>query len=502
MSVTFVVGDGLYNSALAATGVPGAPTNLAAISGNGEIELSWTAPADTGTSAITDYTIMYREQSGGVNVAWTSYDDGTSNVTTATVKNLTNGKYYEFRVGTVNDQGRGPWATTSATPGIPGAPTNLTITTDNAQVVLTWTKPSNNGGSAISDYIIQYRQGTDEFVTFKDGKSAKETATVTGLIPGESYDFRVSARNQISEGPWSDVVPATLPKVVPYAPTNLTATSGNNFINLTWTPPSFDGGDDITYYMINLRSVSNGVGTGAWTGFPKPSLQTATSRDITSPFGTFYEFRVAAVNSIGVGQWSNTVISAAGLPSAPIHLQADASATEATLSWSAPTDSGTAISDYIIQYRKGAGVFTTFTDGVNPDTMVKITGLTASTSYEFRVATVNSAGQSPWSSIMSFQTLAPTVPGVPTHLNSIIGITSYQISWNAPTDDGGSKIIGYRLSFKNSDSSTWITHPDIQYATSVLFSGVFSSPFSIDYRVAAINSVGQSDWTDPITVSK
>lgn len=53
----------------------------------------------------------------------------------------------------VNDTG---WVGPSSSPTVPAAVTNLAGTAGNAQVPLTWTAPAD-GGSAITDYIVQYR---------------------------------------------------------------------------------------------------------------------------------------------------------------------------------------------------------------------------------------------------------------------------------------------------------------------------------------------------------
>ena len=78
---------------------------------------------------------------------------------------------------------------------VPAAPTALSATTSGNDVTLSWTAPTNNGGVAISDYIVEFRQGTGSWQTFSDGVSSTASATVTGLTGTNSYSFRVSAKN-------------------------------------------------------------------------------------------------------------------------------------------------------------------------------------------------------------------------------------------------------------------------------------------------------------------
>ena len=76
------------------TSAPGAPRNLTAVSGNGEVVLSWDAPRSDGGAAITDYE--YRINGEG---EWISI--GSTN-TTHTVSGLVNGRAYVFEVRAVN----------------------------------------------------------------------------------------------------------------------------------------------------------------------------------------------------------------------------------------------------------------------------------------------------------------------------------------------------------------------------------------------------------------
>ncbi|MEY3606324.1 MAG: hypothetical protein RL289_504, partial [Actinomycetota bacterium] len=97
-----------------------------------------------------------------------------------------------FNGTTYTDESR---VTYNVSATVPGAPTALSATTSGTSVTLSWTAPTNNGGVAISDYLVEYRQGTGAWQTFSDGTSSSASATVTGLTGTESYTFRVSARN-------------------------------------------------------------------------------------------------------------------------------------------------------------------------------------------------------------------------------------------------------------------------------------------------------------------
>ena len=91
---------------------PSVVRELKAASGNGQVRLSWKAPASTGGSAILRYERRHRL---GTSSSWSSWT-GSSTATSATVSSLTNGRAYRFEVRAVNAAGDGPSASVAGTP--------------------------------------------------------------------------------------------------------------------------------------------------------------------------------------------------------------------------------------------------------------------------------------------------------------------------------------------------------------------------------------------------
>ena len=88
--------------------IPGAPTELTAAPGDGQVELSWTAPANHGSSRITHYTVEYSTDSNFRVVAMIS---GTADAaTTLSIGGLTNGVECHFWVRAVNVVGPSDWS--------------------------------------------------------------------------------------------------------------------------------------------------------------------------------------------------------------------------------------------------------------------------------------------------------------------------------------------------------------------------------------------------------
>ena len=99
--------------------LPDKPTNLVATYGDGQVSLGWNKPLD-GWSTITDYIIQYSSNGGS---SWSTFNDGISTNTLATVTGLTNDTQYTFRVAAVSSNGTGLYSSI-----VQSTPQALTIT--------------------------------------------------------------------------------------------------------------------------------------------------------------------------------------------------------------------------------------------------------------------------------------------------------------------------------------------------------------------------------------
>lgn len=82
--------------------------------------------------------------------------------------------------------------------GIPFLAENLTI--DSCK--LNWFFPDNDGGSPISNYIIEKREAERKAWTSVSYSASRQNAIVRGLTLGKAYFFRVAAENAIGVGPF------------------------------------------------------------------------------------------------------------------------------------------------------------------------------------------------------------------------------------------------------------------------------------------------------------
>lgn len=92
----------------------------------------------------------------------------------------------------------------------PQEPVNLAVTVGDNSVSLSWSPPFSNGGSNITDYVLEYKLSSGGvWSIFADGVSTDTYGVVSGLSNDNAYDFRVSAVNTIGSGPSSAHISAT-----------------------------------------------------------------------------------------------------------------------------------------------------------------------------------------------------------------------------------------------------------------------------------------------------
>lgn len=162
-------------------------------------------------------------------------------------------------------------ATLSIADQAPDAPTAVTATVGNASATISWTAPADHG-SPISSYTIECQQDGGAWSTCASvtGVPPATTRSVTGLVNGSAYRFRVVATNFIGDSAPSDVAPATgSTAVVPTAPSTTTAaapSSAVRFQDLPVTATVTSGGSPVSGGTVTVSDGVTVLGTGALIG--------------------------------------------------------------------------------------------------------------------------------------------------------------------------------------------------------------------------------------------
>jgi hypothetical protein len=474
--------------------VPGAPLALTGVAGDRQVVLNWQPPA-TDSVGIIDYVVESSTDGGST---WTLYADGVSTTTTATVTGLTNGTTYRFRVSAVNATGVGvPAVSAPLTPSAPAAaPTGVVGVPGNAQVALSWTAPADTGGSPLADYLVQYRVNVagSSWITFADGTSTATATTVTGLVNGTAYVFRVAAVNVAAAGAFSVESAPVTPRTLPGVPTGLAGLPGDTAVTLNWSAPASDGGAAISDYVVEYRV---NVAGSLWTTFTDgvSAANSATVTGLTN--GTAYVFRVTAVNAVGAGPATaeSAPVTPLASASAPTGLAGTAGNQQVALTWGLPvTNGGSAITDYVVQFRVNTvgSSWTTFNDGTSVALAATVTGLTNGTAYVFRVAAVTGAGVGAYST-ESAPVTPFTAPTAPTDVTGVGGDRQVVLSWTAPASDGGLPIKDYVISYTSDGTNYTVFNDGVSAATTATVTGLTNGT-TYAFRVAAVNT---GDRTGP-----
>ena len=458
--------------------VPDAPTGLSATVSDRRVDLIWTAPASNGGQSITGYE--YEQAGSGT---WISTGGPA---TSTTVRNLTNGQPYRFRVRAVNRVGAG--AASAASPNVtpatePDAPTGLSATVSDQRVDLMWTAPASNGGAT----ILRYEYELDFSGTWISTGGPATSTTVRNLTNGQSYTFRVRAVNRVGAGAASGSQSATPTStlVAPDTPFGLSATPGNRQVRLSWVQPS--GGAALTHYEYE----QDGSGTWISTGGTAPSH---TVTGLTN--GQFYTFRVRAVNSAGASaaSGSRTATPTTTEPEAPESLSATPGDGQVTLRWRAPTnDGGEPITHYEYEL-DGSGTWISTGSTAPSHTVI---GLNNGQTYTFRVRAVSALGNG---AVVTLQaTPSPStggggdggtprtfVPGAVRNLTAAGGNGEAVLSWDAPSSDGGAEITDYEVRINR--SGPWISTGSTETTHTV--TGLDNGTTYV-FQVRAVNRIGK-----------
>jgi hypothetical protein len=190
---------------------PAAPARPSVAAGNASVSVSWSAPNDNG-SPIISYSVIATGGPGGPVILRT----GTP-ATTATVGSLTNGTSYTFTVSAENAVGLGPASPASSAViplTVPGAPTAVAAIAGDGSALVSWSPPTDAGGSPVTSYTLTARPLLGSAAPPPITVDASVTAiTVAGLTNGSGYTFTVTATNSSGKG-----LPSTPSNIVTPAP--------------------------------------------------------------------------------------------------------------------------------------------------------------------------------------------------------------------------------------------------------------------------------------------
>ena len=444
-SVTIKVSDGTDTDTVAVTitltdvneppSAPAAPTVAATSGSTTSLDVSWTAPANSGKPAIASYDLQYRAGSSG------SFTDGPQNVTgtSTAIASLNAGTSYQVQVRATNDEGDSGWSSSGS------GSTSATTPTNNAPIVENpipdQTAPV--GGAFNYNYNLPFN-------TFSDpdtGDTLSYAATkADGMDLPTWLTFFPNSRTFSGTPAASDVGVVSV---------KVTASDGKGgsvsdvfdiTVEVDTTPPTLTSAD----------VASNGTQITLVFSEPMQSVSAAPS-----------DFTVTA-DGIAV------TVSAVNASPNPVHND------RVFL----------AVSPVFI--RQGQDVVVTYIDPTTGDDTSAIQDAAGNDAATF------TTGMSGVAAVTNNSENAAVAPDTPTGLTATAsGTTTINLSWTAPVDNGGSVITGYKIEISTDSGATWTDQVANTASTTTTYehTGLAAST-TRHYRVSAINSIGTSTSSD------
>ena len=304
---------------------PPAPTVSGASSTS--LSVSWSAPANAGRPALTDYDVQYRAGTGGAFADWPHAGTATS----ATITGLSADTAYQVQVLARNAEGASAWSASGE--GRTDAEEVLTARFENVP-------PLHDGSSGFTLDLVFSEAVFDGSESFNKNQVIQDALRVTGgTVTGRRradpgvYDrwilrIKPSGRGDVTvrlpattggcdaagalctpDGrPLSSPASATVqgpPPAAPDAPSAPRLTAGETWLEASWTAPA-DNGAAVTDYDVEYRAAG-----GNWTDVSHAG--TATTKRIEGlATDTDHEVRVRASNAAGAGDWSPVASSRTG----------------------------------------------------------------------------------------------------------------------------------------------------------------------------------------------
>ena len=213
--------------------------------------------------------------------------------------------------------------TNAVTPaGVPTAPTDVSAEHGNGSATVSFTAADDNG-SPVTGYTVTTKPGGT--TTSCDASPCN----IDGLTNGTAYTFTVHATNDIGDGEESDPSQSVTPATVPDAPGALTATRGDEQIDLSFDAPAFDGGSAITGYEYSLD------GGESWNLLDTSGTDPVTATLLELSNGTEYSVLVRALNAEGHSDSVGSDATPARVPDAATGVTATRGNAQATVSFTA-----------------------------------------------------------------------------------------------------------------------------------------------------------------------
>ncbi|XP_030587841.1 titin-like [Archocentrus centrarchus] len=467
--------------------------------------VEWEPPIRDGGSPVTGYHIERKEKN---SILWSKLNKFVITDARFKTSGLEEGIEYEFRVCAENVAGLSPPSKISecyvardpCDP--PGKPEAVVITREN--VTLQWAKPKYDGGSSITGYVVEKKELPDgRWMKANFTNVIENQFTVTSLTGGQSYEFRVTAKN--GAGVWSppsesvtiiaqDVIEGPTASIDPRFKSTTVVQAGETFVieadyfgkplpEVTWLKEGREI-DKVTPRMEIKNTLTH---------------TTLTVRDCTRADGGHFLLNLSNIGGTTSLPVNVKVLDRPGPPDGQMKVKV-ISAEKCNLHWNPPlNDGGATVSHYIIEKRETSRVTWTGVEAHVEALSYKVTKLVPGKEYIFRIAAVNKFGVGEFLESDPFIAQNPfTPPSAPsTPVATAVTGDSVMLTWERPETDGGSEIDGFIVEKRDKDGVRWTKCNkrrlnDLRFRCTGLTEGHY-----YQFRVLAENAAGLGAPSEP-----
>ena len=349
--------------------------------------------------------------------------------------------------------------------GPPGQVSNVTATAGYASAGLSWSAPTS-GGPVTTYTITPYIGSTAQTPITVTGAPAPTSTTVTGLTNGTTYTFTVTASNPNGKGPES----APSNAVTPSSSASLVQNGGFENGLTSWTP---GGVDPPRASTTTAHSGSGSALLGTLSG-TEPNGDSTLSQTITVPSGgttsLSFWYRPTTADAICSGSGcvydyqEAQIRNTSGQTLASVFKSNSNSQTWTQVNFNLTPYAG----QNVVLY------FNVHDDGSVPpdDTSMYLDDVTVTSSQ-------------------------PTAPGAPTGVTATAGNGSANVSWTAPSSNGGSAITSYTVTpYIGSTAQAPVTVTGNPPATNTTVPGLTNGT-AYTFTVSATNANGTGPASTP-----